>query len=77
MKKFEQLGRGLSKDEQKTIMGGVMDDGGGEGGTCCAHTVDWSYWSVCGLSRSQAQQAASQYVQQNGGHAFWCCDSCP
>lgn len=36
MEKFDGLGRSLSKSEQKMIMGGVEDEGGGGSGTCTA-----------------------------------------
>ena len=71
MKKLQNLGKTLSKVEQKRIIGRNY------GGTCCAHTADWSYWSVCGLSKSEAQAAASNYASSNNCYAYWCCDSCP
>ena len=54
MKKLEQLGRKLSKGEQKKIIGGVDDElGGGEGGaeaishgecdSACNNTGSWNY----------------------------------
>jgi len=36
MKKFESLGKTLSKKEQKTIVGGFGDGGGGGGGQNCS-----------------------------------------
>ncbi len=60
MKKIENLGRNLSKIEQKKIAGG---------GSCCAHSGDWSE-SSCGLSQAQAQQGAQTM-------GYWCCASCP
>jgi hypothetical protein len=61
MKKFENLGKALTKIEQKKIAGG---------GSCCWHTSDWSEQS-CGISKGEAQ--ATQ--QAHGG--LWCCASCP
>ena len=34
MKRFEHLGRSLSKQEQKTVKGGYVEPGGGGGGWC-------------------------------------------
>ncbi len=48
MKKFESLGRSLSKIEQKKIMGGLYDDGGG--GATCTYTYTGSNGS--GSSRT-------------------------
>lgn len=39
MKKFENLGKKISKNEQKNIKGGLLDDGGGQCGTACADTT--------------------------------------
>lgn len=51
----------LNRKEMRQIKGG---------GTCCAHTADWSLVQ-CGLTKAEAESAASNY------HIYWCCDSCP
>ncbi|MBS1620433.1 MAG: hypothetical protein JST10_00795 [Bacteroidetes bacterium] len=72
MKKFEMLGRKLSKEEQKNIIGGFIDPGGG--GSCCAHYSEApgnEIW-CCGLSKKDAMDKAASWP--GGGN--WCCDSC-
>ncbi len=64
---FFNLGKVLSKEQTKKIIGG---------GTCCAHSADWGYQS-CGLSKETAQERASIYAQTSGSNGYWCCDSCP
>lgn len=73
MKKFECLGKILSKNDQKRIIGGEVDPDGG--GTCCWHTAGW-YIYECELTREEAQTTASLYAQSSGEHAYWCCASC-
>ena len=76
MKKVETLGRILSKEEQKKIVGGDPTpecygaaSQGNEGGSSCWHSADWTNFD-CSLNQSQAQQMQ----QQNGG--LWCTASC-
>ena len=45
MKKFQALGRSLSKAEQKMIMGGVTDPG--DGGGCCSNNSYCGTGSAC------------------------------
>lgn len=70
MKKFEQLGRSLSKDEQKKVSGGVID--GNYPGGCCVHTGSWNGYQ-CGLSRKQVDLV---FDGGDGGWDNWCCSSC-
>lgn len=75
MKKFENLGRMLSKAEQKKIMGGLEVPGGGGG--CCAHSSSCGSGEVwcCGYDSYTAQNMATILALQCGeGH--WCCDHC-
>ena len=82
MKKFQTLGKSLSKDEQRMILGGTdeedqIDPGdGGSSGGCCAHAVDRSYFNKCGLTMQQAQDEARDFAIRTGGHGYWCCASC-
>lgn len=46
------------------------------GGDCCAHTPDWSTYQCGYSSGSEANSAASSYVEAGGGRALWCCASC-
>ena len=75
MKKLETLGRILSKKEQSRIVGGITPDCydaaclGGEGGSSCWHTADWTDYD-CSLNQAQAQQ-----MQQSQG-GLWCTSSC-
>ncbi len=74
--KLANLGFALSREAQKKLVGGYMEDPGG-GGTCCAHSDDWVSYVSCGLDSATAQAYASQYAQQTGNHGYWCCASCP
>ncbi|MFM9908544.1 MAG: hypothetical protein ACKVOW_04310 [Chitinophagaceae bacterium] len=68
MKKLQNLGKSLSKNEQKEIAGGV-------GGTCCWHNAGWVQYG-CGLSSGDAQAAATAYALLSGQHGYWCCSNC-
>ena len=70
MKKLQELGKGLSKEEQKKIKGGDENLGG-----CCWHNAGWQIYE-CGLTQSEAQTTASNYAQTSGQHGYWCCASC-
>jgi hypothetical protein len=75
MKKLESLGRSLSKDEQKRIMGGDEEEVEGEGSGCCWHTAGWTQ-SGCGLDKESAKAVATAYALLSGEHGYWCCASC-
>lgn len=45
MKKFENLGRMLSKEEQKMILGGDAPEGGSNGGYCNCYCGDGQTFS--------------------------------
>ena len=65
MKKFQSLGRSLSKAEQKMVNGGVAQP------TCQAEVpTEYGYAPVTGLNIGDAKLNASTY------HTHWCCDSC-
>ena len=72
---LKSVSKHLSNKEMKLVTGGepevnwmdgVLADGGGGTGTCCAHSSSGSLF--CWISKSEAQFMAV------GGH--WCCDSC-
>ena len=67
-KQFLNLGKALSKAEQKQIFGGETEPEGLAGGSCGYMHPSGQVW--CGLSRSQAEGAYNNM----GGN--WCCDSC-
>jgi hypothetical protein len=83
MKKFEGLGRVMSKEDQKTIFGGPG------GGTCCGYvecrgnpeTGNILYGVVCGMSNQPDTWLGICHFQGYGGatHTVWAgcgCDSC-
>lgn len=63
------LGRILSKEQQKKINGGTSPDCNNLGGGSCWHNADWTYHE-CGMT----QQAARDWASANGGN--WCTASC-
>ena len=80
LKRFENLGTALSRNEAKKVVGGVDEyedvlDEGGNG--CCAHNADWS-WSYCGenMTLSEARDWATDRAIQTGQHHYYCCASC-
>lgn len=72
MKKFEGLGRSLSKMEQKKIMGGYIQP------TCRHHCNVGGIILVSDCqNKSAAQQGSSDCNTVYGsGSGGWCCDSC-
>lgn len=78
MKKFESLGRMLSKDEQKKIMGGNPPDDGGGACTCNFFYISSGTCGVrCGgqtIAYGMAQWEAQAIASQCG--YYWCCASC-
>lgn len=74
MKKLQNLGRSLTKDEQKSIMGGDPP----EGCNCDFYYVSQGTCGVrCGgqtIAYGMAQWEAQQIAGQCG--YYWCCESC-
>lgn len=55
MKKFENLGKKLSKEEQKNIKGGFVDPGGCEGMECAGDCECYWCWNAnCQTDRGVA-----------------------
>lgn len=73
MKKFENLGRSINKEEQRNITGGFIEPS--DGGTCYWHTAGWTQYD-CGMSATDAQAVATAYALLSGEHGYWCCASC-
>ena len=69
MKRLEVLGRSLTKSEQKMIGGGLN----APAANCCAHTANWTQYQCGYSSASEAQAAATTFVLQGGGRAWYCC----
>lgn len=67
MKKFEQLGRSLSRTELLQITGGVT------GG--CGVKIDGVWRPINPDENGNTKDTAIRYVQ-NGWATNWCCDSC-
>lgn len=77
--KISMLGKTLSKKEQRTILGGNVDELVEGTGTCAAFapcTLPGKHDDTCGggefirdVSRAEAQAHVA-----NGGH--WCCEGC-
>jgi hypothetical protein len=84
MKKFENLGRCLSKAEQRNIMGGYLPDD--EGGCSCA-IAGPSTTGTCGvrkggvtiiqnISQAEAIWIANHCTSTTTCNYYWCCASC-
>ncbi|MCG2612722.1 hypothetical protein LZZ85_00460 [Terrimonas sp. NA20] len=68
MKRLKVAGKSLTKSEQKMIGGGV------EAANCCAHTANWTTYQCGYSSASEAQNAATTFVLEGGGRAWYCCN---
>ena len=75
MKKLENLGRSLSKKEQKKIIGGFVDPGdGGGGGTHCECDGSVGAWTYTSMPTcAGALQDIRTYCRSGFGH---CSGSC-
>ncbi len=82
MKKFENLGRKLSKNEQRKVSGGNPPEGGG-GGSCtytnggvqCSSTSGNCQWLYCS-SQSQVVVGVCCDGVQHKNHGYNCPDAC-
>jgi hypothetical protein len=78
MKKFESLGRMLSKAEQKKIMGGLCGEDCGSNPTCRHHCNQGGiiFISDCEHKADAVQGATDCDTVWGTGHGGWCCDYC-
>ncbi len=73
LKKFENLGTALSRNESKMVVGGnfgeteVVFDAAG---TCCAHGADLTK-DDCNKSMATVKEMVA-----DGKYPNWCCSSC-
>lgn len=72
MKKFQILGRSLSKNEQKKVRGGLAEPVSGG----CGVKINGEWRALNPDENGNTKDRAIQYVQ-NGWATNWCCDSCP
>ena len=73
MKKFDQLGRSLSKTEQKNVMGGLEDEGEGGGGAVCVDCGNNHL--MCGDGRRCTAGVRSISCATSSGHTIYYCPS--
>jgi hypothetical protein len=85
MKQLLVTGNAISRKEQKSIFGGLLDPngtgndcGGSSEGTC---GVNVYYNGILqsksrGCKKSEAQEVAALWNNQSGYTAYWCCASC-
>ncbi|WP_028892851.1 hypothetical protein [Tenacibaculum sp. 47A_GOM-205m] len=78
-KQILNLGKALTKADQKQVNGGLA----AESGTCC-NTItyeDGYQYRVCGISKSEALDNLGDSYDNLGGFGaatvtHWCCSSC-
>jgi len=71
LKKFDGLGRSLSKDEQKKIVGGNEEDDGGGGYSCFCRCPSGTN-VVCPGNCNSSECFDRVYSSCNGQPASWC-----
>lgn len=81
MKKLENLGKVLSKEELKKIKGGdeEVENGGGSCGCSFFYVSSGTCGVRCGgqtLAYGMAQWEAQTIAGQCGSGYYWCCASC-
>ena len=67
MKKFQSLGRSLSKAEMKNVLGGVHGS--------CGVKISGEWRPINPDENGNTKSIALSYVA-NGWATNWCCDSC-
>lgn len=69
----------LSKTQQKSINGGKyasIEAGPSDGGCCATVVGSRGTERSCGMTKKEAQDAASYINSFEGVSGFWCCASC-
>lgn len=77
MKRFKQLGKNLSRDEQKLVVGGNIlppaeDDKKYCSGYCSGSTGSWTYTSPTGVSRESCSADIQTYCRSGAGGCTAC-----
>lgn len=67
----------LSKEEQKSVNGGIASLDDAAAGSCCVTVVgNVATDRQCGYTKKEAIAEATTVASWGGVRAYWCCASC-